>query len=192
MQTVFAGRSRWIAPFRLMILGSVLLPVLAAAAVAQPYKARVRLPGFAQIIAMDTIAVRTDVPASRLEVFQVAAAAIETEFKIELKIRDSTAGLVGNMELVKLRTLGRSPMSRYVSCGSGMTGPNADSYRIYLAIIAMVDSIAPDKTRLGVALAAAAQDLQGSSKQPIACGSTGALEGQVRRLVAGRFGMRIQ
>jgi hypothetical protein len=171
----------------LIILG-LLLPV--DAPLAQPYKARVRLPAYPAVIALDTIAVRTEVPAPKLEVFQVAAAALETEFKIELKIRDSTSGLVGNLELVKLRSLGRSPMSRYVSCGSGMTGPNADSYRVYLAIIAIVDSVAPDKTRLGVALAAAAQDLQGSSKQPVMCGSTGALEGQVRRLVAARFGMR--
>ena len=190
MRSVLARRTRWLVPLTLIIQGSVLFPV--PDLLAQAYRARVRLPGYPHIIAMDTIAVRTDVPGSRLEVFQVAAAALETEFKFELKIRDSTAGLVGNMELVKLRSLGRSPMSRYVSCGSGMTGPNADSYRIYLAIIAMVDSIAPGKTRLGVALAAAAQDLQGSAKQPIACGSTGALEGQVRRLVAARFGMRVE
>ena len=107
MPTVLARRSRWVVSRRLIILGSVLLPV--PDLLAQPYRARVRLPGYAHIIAMDTIAVRTDVPASRLEVFQVAAAALETEFKFELKIRDSTAGLVGNMELVKLRSLGRWP-----------------------------------------------------------------------------------
>jgi hypothetical protein len=83
-------------------------------------------------------------------------------------------------------------MSRYISCGSGMTGPNADNYRIYLAVVAFVDSLAPNKTRLGVALAAAAQDLQGSAKLPIACGSTGALEGQIRRAVALRFGGRVR
>jgi hypothetical protein len=69
-----------------------------------------------------------------------------------------------------------------------MTGANADSYRVYLALIAFVDTV-PDKgTRLSVALAAAAQDLQGSSKPPVKCGSTGALEGHIRRVVAARFG----
>jgi hypothetical protein len=133
--------------------------------------------------------VRLEIPASRGEVFTVAAAALEQEFKIELRMRDSLAGVVGNLEIVKMRTLGRSPMSRYVSCGSGMTGPNADSYRIYLAIAALVDSIGPGKTMLGVALAAAAQDLQGSSKAPLMCGSTGALETHIRRIVGARFGV---
>jgi hypothetical protein len=159
---------------------------------AQTYRARVRLPAFPTILALDTMSVRTELPASRGEVFTVAAAAIEQEFKIELRIRDSISGVVGNLELVKMRTLGRSPMSRYVSCGSGMTGPNADSYRIYLAVAAFVDSIAPGKTVLGVSLAAAAQDLQGSSKQPLMCGSTGAFESQIRKTVAARFGTTVR
>ncbi|MGH7712834.1 MAG: hypothetical protein ACREOG_16205, partial [Gemmatimonadaceae bacterium] len=126
----------------------VLLGLPGAAPLAQPFRARVRLPGYPTVIALDTLAVRIELPASRGEVFQVTAAAFEVELKIDTKVRDSTAGLVGNMELVKMRTLGRAPLSRYVSCGSGMTGPNADSYRIHLAIMAFVDSLAPQRTRL--------------------------------------------
>ncbi|MGQ0641742.1 MAG: hypothetical protein ACT4P6_13415 [Gemmatimonadaceae bacterium] len=177
-------RRRW--PRALTFL--VLAPVLATALDAQAYRARVRLPAYPAVIALDTIAIRSDVSGARGEVFQVAAAALEHEFKIELRLRDSTAGVVGNLEIVKLRRLGNAAMSRYVSCGSGMTGPNADSYRIFLAIAAFVDSLSAGKTRLGVALAASAQDLQGSAKQPIACGSTGAVESQIRRAVALRFG----
>jgi hypothetical protein len=179
------------AALRVFLL-AFLLPVMSEALAAQAYRARVRLPGYAQVIALDTIAVRTELNASRSEAFTVAAAAIEHEFKIELRLRDSTAGVVGNLELVKMRRFGNAAMSRYVSCGSGMTGPNADSYRIYIAVAAFVDSIAPGKTRLGVGLAAAAQDLQGSAKAPIACGSTGAFENQVTRTIAQRFGSPVR
>lgn len=168
---------------------TLLLAGLAASSLpAQLYRARVWLPAYPNVIALDTIAIRTEFPAPRLEAFQVTAAVMEAELKIELKVRDSTAGVVGNLELVKMRKLGRTPLSRYVSCGQGMTGANADSYRVYLALVAFVDTV-PDKgIRLSVALAAAAQDLQGSSKPPVKCGSTGLLEGQIRRQVAARFG----
>ncbi|HEY7568007.1 MAG TPA: hypothetical protein VH762_10580 [Gemmatimonadaceae bacterium] len=174
---------------RLVCAATVLLATTAASSLAaQPYRARVWLPAYPNVIALDTIAIRSEFPAPRLEVFQATAAVMEVELKIELKVRDSTAGVVGNLELVKMRSLGRTPLSRYVSCGQGMTGANADSYRVYLALIAFVDTV-PDKgTRLSVALAAAAQDLQGSSKPPVKCGSTGALEGHIRRVVAARFG----
>ena len=173
----------------LVCAAALLLASLAASSLrAQLYRARVWLPAYPNVIALDTIAIRTEFPAPRLEAFQVTAAVMEAELKIELKVRDSTAGVVGNMELVKMRKLGRTPLSRYVSCGQGMTGANADSYRVYLALIAFVDTVPGKGIRLSVALAAAAQDLQGSSKPPVKCGSTGLLEGQVRRQVAARFG----
>jgi hypothetical protein len=185
MHDLAARRQRWA---RALIL-STFAAVSASALPAQQYRARVRLPAYPAVIALDTLAVRSELTAAPAgEVFTVAAAALEHELKIDLRLRDSTAGVVGNLEIVKMRRLGNAAMSRYVSCGSGMTGPNADNYRIFLAIAAFVDSIAPDKTRLGVAVAAAAQDLQGSSKAPVACSSTGAAEGQIRRIVALRFG----
>ena len=174
---------------RLVFCAATILASIAPSSLsAQLYRARVWLPAYPNVIALDTIAIRTEFPAPRMETFRVTAAVMETELKIDLKVRDSTAGVVGNMELVKMRSLGRTALSRYVSCGQGMTGPNADSYRVYLALIAFVDTV-PDKgVRLSVALAGAAQDLQGSSKPPVKCSSTGALEGHIRRVVAARFG----
>lgn len=181
-------RRTWRLTSRRSVHSAAVVLGVATALPAQTYRARVWLPAYPNVIALDTIAVRSEFPAPRLEAFKVTAAVMELELKIDLKIRDSTAGVVGNMELVKMRSFGRSPLSRYVSCGHGITGPNADRYRVYLALVAFVDTV-PDKgTRLGVSLAAAAQDIEGSSKQPVKCASTGALEGQIRRLVAARFG----
>lgn len=173
---------------RSVILAAALM-LHATALWGQAYRARVRLPTHSQVIALDTLAIRTDLAAPVAEVFAVTAAVLDAELKIELKTRDSTAGMVGNLELIKMRKLGRQPLSRYVSCGVGMTGPNADNYRVYLAVIAFVDPLPEKRTRLGVAVAAGAQDVQGNSKQPIACSSTGALEGHVRRTVAKHFGI---
>lgn len=175
-------------PPRRCLLVPTLIMLTATALAAQRYRARVFLPAYNNVVALDTMAVNSEFPAPTQEAFRVTAAVIETELKIELKLRDSTAGIVGNLEMVKMRSLGRSPLSHYVSCGQGLTGANADSYRVFLALVAFVDTV-PDKgTRLGVSLAAAAQDVQGTSKQPVRCGSTGALELQIRKSVAARFG----
>ena len=112
----------------MMTRGVVLAAALvlhATALLGQAYRARVRLPTHSQVIALDTLAIRTELTAPAAEVFAVTAAVLELELKIELKTRDSTAGLVGNLELVKMRTLGDA-LSRYLICGVGMTGPNAE------------------------------------------------------------------
>ncbi|HJU72822.1 MAG TPA: hypothetical protein VJ717_03680 [Gemmatimonadaceae bacterium] len=159
---------------------------------AQAARARVRLPGFNQIIVLDTLAVRMEIPAPPEEVFPVAAAALEHELKMELTTRDSTLGVVGNLYMIKLRRLGKSALSRYLSCGNGMTGPNADNYRIYMSVAALVDPLPDKRTKFGVAVAAGAQDIQGNAKLPIACGTTGALETEIRRIVGARFGVAVR
>jgi len=42
--------------------------------------------------------------------------------------------VLGNPKLVLIRRLGEVPLSRYLECGSGLTGPFADRYRIELLI----------------------------------------------------------
>ena len=67
-------------------------------------------------------------------------------------------------------------MSRLLNCGSGMTGPNADSWRIYISVFALVEGKGSDKSVLRVGFIAGAQDIQGASKDPVACGTTGIFE----------------
>ena len=98
------------------------------------------------------------------------------ELKIPVDTRDSNAGVVGNSRIIKLRSFGGAPMSRLLNCGSGMTGPNADSWRIYITVLAFVEGKGSDKSVLRVGFIAGAQDIQGASKDPVACGTTGAFE----------------
>ena len=170
-------------------LSQVLLALLPAAALAQgPPKmtarpagrVRVSLPGFTAPIALDTVATVTEINAPIGKVWAAAADAMK-QFAIPVDVRDSLAGLVGSTSFAKSRSIGGAQMSASFNCGTGITGPNADNYRINLAVMAMMEAISPEKTKLLVAVVGSATDVQGSSKDPVTCATTGTLEGKIEK-----------
>lgn len=156
---------------------AILVPV--AALPAQFARARVWPPGFTTQLALDTMTVPQELDAAYGKVYTAVIAAFD-EMKIPLDTRDSLRGLVGNLSLKKTGNLAGSQMSRWLSCGAGMTGPNADNWRIYIAIASFLDRIAnSNKTAIRVAMVAGAQDMQGNAKDAVPCASTGGLETQI-------------
>jgi hypothetical protein len=145
------------------------------AAVAQPARGRVNLPGFRETIVLDTLAVAFELEAPPGRAFVATVAALEA-IKIPLEVKDSVGGLVGNLRLTIMRRLAGEPMSRLLNCGSTMTGPSADSYRIHSALLAIIDPLPENRTRLRVAFAAGARDISGNSTEPVSCGSSGVFE----------------
>jgi hypothetical protein len=81
-----------------------------------------------------------------------------------------------------MRRIQKMPLSKYFNCGSELAGPNADHYRLLLAVAAFVDSTSGG-TRVRVSMAAGANDIEGSSKRPVNCASNGTLEELVGNLV---------
>jgi hypothetical protein len=69
------------------------------------------------------------------------------------------------------------------NCGSGMTGPNADSYRLTIAAVVLIEGLATGGSKYAIALVASAQDVQGSAKDPVPCGSTGFTELRIEELM---------
>ena len=75
-------------------------------------------------------------------------------------------------------------MADLFNCGTGMTGPNAASYRIYLSLLISVVDDQPRGSLVGVTVSAAARDMtSGATADRITCGSSGQLE----RLVLARI-----
>lgn len=143
-------------------------------------RVRVTLPGFPAPIALDTVASIIEVNSSMGKVFAAAADAMK-QFAVPVEVRDSLAGLIGSPSFAKSRSMAGTQMSASFNCGTGITGPNADNYRINMAIMAMMEPLGLDKTRLQVAVVASATDVQGSSKNPVTCATTGTLEGKIER-----------
>ena len=157
----------------IILAGLVLLAVNEAAA--QPVRGRVTLPGFRETIILDTLAVTFDIDAPTSRTFVATVVALEG-MKVPLEVRDSLGGLVGNLRLTMMRRLAGEPLSRFFNCGNTMTGPSADTYRIHSALLAILDPLPSNRTRLRVAFAAGARDVSGPSTEPVTCGSSGIFE----------------
>ena len=161
---------------RLGIVGCGLF-LIASSAGAQPPTA-VRLPGHSGPMSLDSGTVDIVLPASAGTVF-FAARQVFFELKIPAPIADSAGGYLINGRFIKMRSLAGAPLSTYLNCGSGMTGPNADSYRVTMAIAALITGTGPTTSRLRVTVLAGAENTEGVSKSAVACGSSGLLEERI-------------
>lgn len=151
---------------------------------AQPPRA-VRLPGYLAPMPLDSGIVNATVPGSPGAVFW-AARQVFFELGIPTPMSDSARGYLVNARMVKMRSLAGSPLSTYLNCGSGMTGPNADAFRVTMAVAAFVDSAGPGLARLRLTLLAGAESTEGVAKSAVACASSGVLEERILRAIRTR------
>lgn len=143
--------------------------------------------GSRQITSTVAPAVETRIDAPP-DVVLLHARAVYERMEIPVTVWDPTGRRVGNLDFWKSRRLDGQPMARLVNCGDGLTGPKADSYRIYMAL---VTSVLPDTgkaSRLSTRLVASATDLAGGSPDRVTCGTTGILEARIAAAVRNRIG----
>lgn len=106
----------------------------------------------------------------------LAAKKVYAEFEVPLAVENTTTRQMGNSNFYKTRSFAGQSMPSLVDCGSGMTGPKAASYRIYMSLLSMVESDGKGGTTLQTTFVPAGQDLSGNSSDRIPCGTTGRLE----------------
>ncbi|MGH7561018.1 MAG: hypothetical protein ACRENB_08355 [Gemmatimonadales bacterium] len=103
--------------------------------------------------------------------------------KVPVTLDDSAAGRIGNMGFSMMRQIGGRQLSTYLSCGDGMTGPNADTYRVYMVLRSTVVDSGDAGTTLRTLLLAGAVNVSEGARQPMPCESTGRLEHRIREMV---------
>ena len=157
---------------------ALLSGVLAAHVSAQLAPVRVRLPGYNLPLSLDSVAGPPETISAAFEVTRAAAAAVLEELKIPATTNDP-AGLVGNGGFRLLRRFGNDRLSTYFECGTGLSGPQADTWRLTAAVMLWVERAGDAGSRVRIALVAGAQDLDPSTRRSAGCGSTGALETMV-------------
>ena len=161
---------------RLVVFGFGMFLVASSVGAQRP--TAVRLPGHAAPMTLDSGTVEAVLPASAGAVF-FAARQVFFELKIPTPMADSARGYLINGRFIKLRSLAGAPLSTFVNCGSGMTGPNADSYRVTMAIAALIDATGPNTSRLRLTVLAGAENTEGVSKAAVACATSGLLEERI-------------
>lgn len=142
----------------------------------------VRLPGYLAPLPLDSGLIDVTMSASAGAVFW-AARQVFFELQIPTPMADSARGYLINGRFIKHRSLIGSPLSTYLNCGSGITGPNADAFRVTMSIAAFVDSTGPHTSRLRVSVFAGAESTEGVAKSAVACASSGVLEERILRTI---------
>jgi hypothetical protein len=105
------------------------------------------------------------------------------ELDIEPGTVDQKNHVISNTSFVVRRTIGGVSLSRYVNCGTSISGPMANQLKVTLSLVVQVvatDSSAVSKLRSQ--LDGWGVD-EGVSSSRIHCGSTGQLEQRIARMV---------
>ncbi|MGH7636760.1 MAG: hypothetical protein ACREOK_03830 [Gemmatimonadaceae bacterium] len=156
---------------------------------AQPRDIDVRLRGHQHPVQLDSIAIWNVIPAPQARTF-TAVRHVLAELGVPFTSADSVSGVFYKSPFTTSRQILGKRMSWAMSCGHGLTGPNADSYRIHMAYAIFLEPTDGQQTRVGVALASGANTTEGTSTRPVPCASTGALEQEIAMRVRARAQVR--
>lgn len=110
------------------------------------------------------------------------------ELGIPVKEVSEPSRVLGNSRLVVSRRLGDVALSRYLECGSSLTGPFADRYRIEMLLRTAVVAAEGGGARLESYLEASARNPEGGSNTGVACATTQRLEREIARRVRALVG----
>lgn len=120
------------------------------------------------------------------EAVLVALRGAYSEIGVEDKLSAPGSRRVGNSYFSKTSRLGGAPLSRYLECGSTMTGPAADNFPITISLVSVV---APAGTGSTIeTLLSARTGGASSSSGTSSCRTLGTLEMQLNRILVRRLG----
>ena len=136
---------------------------------------RTVLPGFDQPILLDTLALARPISGKREAILAAVNTAL-AEWKILIDERDGTAGRTEHVRAEVSRRIGGEPLSRYLNCGRGFSGNNADVFRLRLAIAAWPFPLEGEPNELRIAIIASGRDPAGRRSTYGPCASNGKLE----------------
>jgi hypothetical protein len=162
---------------------------LTPAASAQNARVRIGIIGHPGPVAVDSLATIMSIGAPAGATFAAVARVFAEELRIPIDSRDSLRGVVGVSSVARMRTFANARISKWLNCGSGITGLNADNWRVFITAFAFIDRADSAHTTLRLAIVGGARDVAGSSTEPVACGSTGNFESLVAERVKANLGL---
>lgn len=160
----------------------LLLCCATSLAAAQQTRARIALPGYRDMFAIEDVALPFTLNAPVDSAFSAVKAAF-AELKIPVTVDDTDGWLLGNQKFTATGTLAGYRLSRVLDCGMRpMGGANADSFRLTIVLLALFDTDDGLHTKLRLGFAAGGEPVGGASRDAVTCGSTGVLEARIVEL----------
>jgi hypothetical protein len=106
----------------------------------------------------------------------LAAKKVYADLEVPVTVESTASRQIGNSNFFRSRQFAGQAMTQFVDCGSGMTGPKAASYRIYMSLLTEVIPDGKGGTVARTTFVPMGQDLSGGSSDRIPCGTSGRLE----------------
>jgi hypothetical protein len=125
----------------------------------------------------------TSIVGAPLEVVWRALPGALAALDIVAEHRDGTQRVMGNSAMTVRRSLAGEPLSRYLECGSTMSGPIANSYDVRLSLLSDLRAGDGEQTLVRTRLEATARSRDGASASSVPCGTTGRLEARLAELL---------
>jgi hypothetical protein len=172
---------------RSLVLSALILAATVSSARAQRVEyMQVAVPGYQRVVKLDTVVIWTRVDTPAPETYHALRLALD-EMKIPVVLADSAHLFIYNATYKASRQIAGEPMTWAFHCGQSPTGFDyAASSRMTIAYAVMVDTLPEGESRVGAAFVGGAQPVDGASRAPLPCETTGALEQrliEVARLV---------
>jgi len=106
----------------------------------------------------------------------LAAKKVFADLEVPLAVENTSTHQMGNPNFFKSRQFAGEPMAQLIDCGSGMTGPKASTYRIYMSLLTSIATDGKGGTIVQTTFVPMGQDVSGGSADRIPCGTNGRLE----------------
>lgn len=145
---------------------------------AQGPNLRVGLAAAQQPILLDSLARPHALAGDRAQIL-AAIIGVYDALAIPIDYRNTESGIVVAERFVVRRQLGKAPLSRYIDCGQGMNGVNANVYRITMVVAAWLYPSQGPVSEVRLAVVGSGQDMAGSNVQSVICDSKGVLEDEI-------------
>ena len=168
-------RVRHVAAAAFVALG---LSATQGAAQQVPGRVIVKLLGYTHLVTLDSLVSWNDVAANAPVTFATAKQTIDA-MKLPITGIDSTHWLLANTGFKARRKVAGYAMSWAFQCGATMTGDYADTARLSIAYALFVEPTIEGHSRLGIAVIAGAETVDGTARAPWDCSSTGRLEQEI-------------
>ncbi len=165
---------RWLTLLALLAAMTV-LPLRGTGAQGQGPGLRAGIAAVSQPVLMDSLAHPFKIMGERAAILGALVAAYDS-LGIPMDFKDTKAGIVVAERFQVRRELKKVPLSKYLDCGQGFNGVNANVYRLTLVVASWISPTVGDPQEIQVAVAGSGQDMAGSNVQSVLCTSKGVLE----------------
>ncbi|HVT38801.1 MAG TPA: hypothetical protein VHE78_07145 [Gemmatimonadaceae bacterium] len=167
---------------------SLALAALCVASVlqAQSSRARIRLPGYADPFPIEDVTSTFAVDAPLARAYGAVKAAFD-DLQVPLSVDEGHGAVLGNQNIKAVAGFGGYRLSRLVDCGSSTMGLNADTFRVSLVFLALLDSTDATHTQVRIGFIGGGEPIASATRQGVQCASTGVMEARLMEIVSKRL-----